>query len=162
MTCWVDWSRWNRGHPVFFLSWAIPLTQVVMRVMLVSHGGGDVPRRHTKWTERWALSDVGRFFVTGSTDVETKPSYFYCRICRKDVSMLTHGHHQILRHFQVPRQHTLSAWPTFAVGNARLGTAWLCGECHESSRGRAPARKNHEGSFGCERQGVPILRRRHC
>ena len=26
----------------------IPLTQVVMRVMLVSHGGGYVPRKRTK------------------------------------------------------------------------------------------------------------------
>ena len=38
--------------------------------------------------------------MTGPTDVVTKPSHFYCRICRKDVSVLTHGHHEILRHFQ--------------------------------------------------------------
>ena len=48
----------------------------------------------------WGASNVGRFFVTGPTDVSTKPSHFYCRICRKDVSVLTHGHHEILRHFQ--------------------------------------------------------------
>ena len=48
----------------------------------------------------WGTSDVGRFFVTGPTDVATKPSHFYCRICRKDVSLLTRGHHEILRHFQ--------------------------------------------------------------
>ena len=48
----------------------------------------------------WGTSDVGQFFVTGPTDVATKPSHFYCRICRKDVSVLTHGHHEILRHFQ--------------------------------------------------------------
>ena len=46
------------------------------------------------------MSDVGRFFVTGPTDVATKPSHFYCRICPKDVSVLTLGHHQILQHFQ--------------------------------------------------------------
>ena len=46
------------------------------------------------------MSDVGRFFVTGPTDVATKPSHFFCKSCRKDVSMLTHGHHEILRHFQ--------------------------------------------------------------
>ena len=45
-------------------------------------------------------SDAGRFFVTGPTDVATKPSHFYCRIYRKDVSVLTHGHHEFLRHFQ--------------------------------------------------------------
>ena len=48
----------------------------------------------------WGTSDVGRFFVTRPTDVAIKASHFYCRICRKDVSVLTHGHHEILRHFQ--------------------------------------------------------------
>ena len=48
----------------------------------------------------WGVGDVGRFLVTGPTDAATKPSHFYCRICRKDVSVLTHGHHEILRHFQ--------------------------------------------------------------
>ena len=62
----------------------------------------------------------------------------------------------------LPGQQTLSARSTFAVGNAKLGSAWLGGERHEASRGRAPARKNREGCFGRERQGVPILRRRQC
>ena len=53
-----------------------------------------------KMKRAWGTSDVGRFFVTGPTDVATKPSHFYCRICRKDVSVLTHGHHEILRNFQ--------------------------------------------------------------
>ena len=53
-----------------------------------------------KMKKAWGTSDVGQFFVTGPTDVATKPSHFYCRICRKDVSVLTHGHHEILRHFQ--------------------------------------------------------------
>ena len=53
-----------------------------------------------KMKQAWGTSDAGRFFLTGPTDVATKPSHFYCRICRKDVSVLTHGHHEILRHFQ--------------------------------------------------------------
>ena len=40
------------------------------------------------------------FFVTGPTDVATEPNHLDCGICRKDVSVLTHGHHGILRHFQ--------------------------------------------------------------
>ena len=44
--------------------------------------------------------EVGRFFVTGSTNAAGKPSHFYCRICRKDVSVSTHGLHGVLRHFQ--------------------------------------------------------------
>ena len=66
---------------------------------------GEPPRRlRSKRTYKlkkvWEASDVGQFFVTGLTDVETKLSHLYRQICRKDVSVLTHGHHKILRHFQ--------------------------------------------------------------
>ena len=60
-------------------------------------------KKSYKVKRAWGTSDVGRFFVTGPTDVAIKPSHFYCRICRKDVSVLTHGHHEILRHFQGSR-----------------------------------------------------------
>ena len=53
-----------------------------------------------KMKRAWGTSDFGRFFVTGPTDVATKPSHSYCKFCRKDVSVLTHGHHEILRHFK--------------------------------------------------------------
>ena len=53
-----------------------------------------------KMKRAWGTGEVGRFFVTGPTDAATKPSHFYCRICRKDVSVLTHGQHEILRLFQ--------------------------------------------------------------
>ena len=43
---------------------------------------------------------MGQFFVTGATDAAGKPSHFYCRVCRKDVSVLTHGPQEILRHHQ--------------------------------------------------------------
>ena len=64
------------------------------------------PWRRLRWKKTykmqkvWGTSDVGRFFVTGPTDVATKPSHFYCKICRKNGSELTHRHHEILRHFQ--------------------------------------------------------------
>ena len=48
----------------------------------------------------WGANEVGQFFVTGATDAVGKPSHFYCRVCRKDVSVLTHGPHEILRHYQ--------------------------------------------------------------
>ena len=71
----------------------------------VESDAGEPQRRlRSKKTYRmkrtWGASDVGRFFVTRPTDVPTKPSHFYCRICRKGVSVLTHGHHEILWHFQ--------------------------------------------------------------
>ena len=44
--------------------------------------------------------ELGRFFVTGPLDAANMPSHFYCRLCRKNVSLLTHGHHEVLRHFR--------------------------------------------------------------
>ena len=55
---------------------------------------------HSKWRRFWGSNEVGQFFVTGATDAAGKPSHFYCRVCRKDVSVLTHGPHEILRHYQ--------------------------------------------------------------
>ena len=48
----------------------------------------------------WGADEVGRIFVSGATDVAGKPSYFYCRICRKDVLVLKHGPLEVLRHLQ--------------------------------------------------------------
>ena len=45
----------------------------------------------------------GRFFVTGQSDAANMPSHFYCRVCRKNVSVLTHGHHEVSWHFQGSR-----------------------------------------------------------
>ena len=61
-------------------------------------------RIRSKWTYKmnrlWLASNIGRFFVTGPTDVATKLSFFQCHICLMDVSALTHGDFEILRHFQ--------------------------------------------------------------
>ena len=48
----------------------------------------------------YAATELGRFFVTGPIGAANTPSHFYCRLCRKNVSVLTHGHHEVLRHFQ--------------------------------------------------------------
>ena len=48
----------------------------------------------------YAATELGRFFVTGASDAANMPSHFYCRLCRKNVPVLTHGHHEVLRHFQ--------------------------------------------------------------
>ena len=57
-------------------------------------------KRTFKMKKVWGANEVGQFFVTGATDAAGKPSRFYCQICRKDVSVLTHGSHEILRHYQ--------------------------------------------------------------
>ena len=51
----------------------------------------------------YAATDLGRCFVTGPSDAAKMPRHFYCRVCRKNVSVLTHGHHEVLRHFQGSR-----------------------------------------------------------
>ena len=48
----------------------------------------------------YAFNELARFLVTGPTDALKKFSGFHCRICRKDVSALTHGSSETLRHFQ--------------------------------------------------------------
>ena len=39
----------------------------------------------------YAATELGRFFVTGPSDAANMPSHFYCRLCRKNVSVLTMG-----------------------------------------------------------------------
>ena len=56
-------------------------------------------KRTFKMKKAWGADEVGQFFVTGATDAAGKPSFLYCRICRKDGSVLTHGPLEILRHF---------------------------------------------------------------
>ena len=48
----------------------------------------------------YAVGEQAQFVVTGPTDAANKLSDFYCRVCRKDVSVLTHGGYEIIRHFE--------------------------------------------------------------
>ena len=57
-------------------------------------------KRTFKKKKSYATDGLARFSVTGPTDASTKLSEFYCRVCRKDVSVLTHGSSEVLRHFQ--------------------------------------------------------------
>ena len=60
-----------------------------------------VPSRRTfKMKKGYAVGELAQFFVTGPTDAANKLSEFYCRVCRKDVSVLTYGGYEIIRHFQ--------------------------------------------------------------
>ena len=57
-------------------------------------------RRTFKVKRGYAVGELAQFFVTGLTDAANKLRKFYCRVCRKDVLVLTHGRCEILRHFQ--------------------------------------------------------------
>ena len=66
-----------------------------------SQGHRNVLSKKTyRMKKLYAATELGRFFVTGPLDAVNMPSHFYCRLCRKNVSVLTHGHHEVLRHFQ--------------------------------------------------------------
>ena len=55
----------------------------------------------------YAATELGGFFVTGPSDAANMPSHFSCRVCQKNVSVLTHGDHELLRHFQGSRHFAL-------------------------------------------------------
>ena len=57
-------------------------------------------KRTFKMKKSYKTSELVRFLVSGPTDGSTKLSEFYCRLCQKDVSVLTHGSSEVLRHFQ--------------------------------------------------------------
>ena len=57
-------------------------------------------KRKFKMKNVWGANEVSQFFVTGATDAAGKPSHFYCPVGQKDISVLTHGPHEILRHYQ--------------------------------------------------------------
>ena len=57
-------------------------------------------RRTFKMKKGYAVGELAQFFVTEPTDAANKLSEFYCRVCWKDVSVLTHGGYEIIRHFQ--------------------------------------------------------------
>ena len=70
------------------------------------HTDTDQPRRRVrsrrtfKMKKGYAVGELAQFFVIGSTNAANKLSEFYCRVCRKDVSVLTHGGYEIVLHFQ--------------------------------------------------------------
>ena len=47
----------------------------------------------------YAATELGRFFVTRPADAANMPSHFYCRLSRKNASVLTLGHDEVLQHF---------------------------------------------------------------
>ena len=57
-------------------------------------------KRTYKMKKVWGANELSRFFVTGPTDASGKPIRFYWQICRKDVCVITHGVHEILRNYQ--------------------------------------------------------------
>ena len=68
-------------------------------------GSPGRPEFLSKKTYKVRKSDVAdepvRFVVNGPTDAASEPSHFWCRICRKDVSLLTEGPYEVFGFFMV-------------------------------------------------------------
>ena len=62
-----------------------------------------------KMKKVWGANEVGHFVVTRATDAAGKTSHFFCRICRKENSVLTHCPHEVLRHFQGVKNFKLTS-----------------------------------------------------
>ena len=117
----------------FFTPAGMRLTPVTRRKVL------------SKWTHRmkntWASDEVAPLFVTGPTDSVANPSHFYCPLCRRDVTVLSHGsfeclrHYQVTKHLQRPRLTSRDAW----VEGARF--QW---KTHARRRSWASASQDHE------------------
>ena len=147
------------------------LPSAVPRASQTSDTSGDEmdvsePRRRVRTKKTfelkkvWGASELGRFFVTGPTDASGKPSHFYCRLCRKDVSVF------LPRHARDPAP--LSGDETFIPRSASsFGDSWLAfarlrGQRHERRRGCTPARSISEGSTGGKGQRISLFRRFNC
>ena len=57
-------------------------------------------RRTFKMKKGYTFGELAHFFVTGPTDAANTLCEFYRRVCRKNVSVLTHGSYEIIWHFQ--------------------------------------------------------------
>ena len=67
-------------------------------------------RRTFKMKKGYAVGELAQFFVTGPTDAANKLSEFYCRLCRMDVSVRTHGEYEIIQNFQGHRHFSRNQW----------------------------------------------------
>ena len=64
--------------------------------------------RTLKMNKSFAVGELAQFLVTGRTGTENKFSEFFCRVCRKDMSVLTHGGYEMLnfqRHQHFASRH---------------------------------------------------------
>ena len=108
-------------------------------------------KRTFKMKKSYATSELARFIVTGPTDASTKLSEFYFRLCRKDISVLTFGSPEVLRHFQGIRHFARDQ-------RFRLETpGWRVLDAFNRGRAGEAAGQNFEGSpnFSGQRRPVP-------
>ena len=129
------------------------------RETVVSRAEESFSKRTYKMKKVCGADEMGHFFVTGATDAAEKPSHFYCRIYRKDMSVLTHGVHENLQHF-----HGLKHFPRDQ--RLRLETPSCRFHYYEGNPMTEDEvewpRERTLRSSGGKVQRAPIRRRPHC
>ena len=60
-------------------------------------------KKTSRMKKVYGASEPGIFFVNRPRDAANKPSHFFFRVCRKDVSVFHHLHHESVRDFQMAR-----------------------------------------------------------
>ena len=93
---WPGGSRWSESRRVLFFDWVTPVTRAAIKVTWVSRGEECRPNGLTRWRNRGRKRCWSIFCYWAHTCCEKTP-LFFCRIFRKDISVLTHGHHEKLR-----------------------------------------------------------------
>ena len=104
---------------MLFLDWAIPLTRVVTKVMLASHGGDCVRGRAYKMKRAWGTGEVGAILCDWAYRCSDKTQSFL-------LQNLSQGRIRIdswpTRDFAaLPGQQALSARSTVAVWRRQAG-----------------------------------------
>ena len=80
-----------------------------------------------------ATTEFASLFVTGATKAANKPGSFFCRVCRKDMSVAAKGGYEIRRHFQGHKHFgrdqryrlETPGWRVVDVGGQPLGAGEL-------------------------------------
>ena len=107
----------------------------------------------------WGADEVSWFFVNGATDAADKRSQSYCRICRTDGSVLTHGPQKVLRHFQVVKHFARDQRLRL---RHLVGGYWILRETPQSERAEAPKEAHSSRSSGHSRSRVSLCRGSNC
>ena len=115
---------------------------------------------HTNWRKCGGADEVGRFIVTETGDAAGIPSQFYCRICQKDVSVLTHGVHEVLKHYQGVRP--FPHWLATETGDTMLAGTRFWGKAVHWERAKTSKGVHSSGSFGVSGLRVPFCRGSDC
>ena len=67
-------------------------------------------KKTSKMKKVWASDNFAQLFLSGPTYPMAIPSLLFCQHCRCDVSVLTHGTFDILRHYQGAKHFAMDQW----------------------------------------------------